>query len=718
LPLSTFRFQKLADAPGPDFAPVVIRRLVPLAAFACCVISAPAAQEAQLTDFTADHLSYDYSTMETVATGNARVLDGSLLFTADKIIYNQKTDTLSALGRAAYTRGTERLLADKIVYHRPDGRFTAVNLRVGRNGVYIHGERAEGTREEMVIHNATIVYGEPSHWQPTVRADTIVYSPDHFIRVVHSWIGIGDTDLIPIPHLSQALTGPLALPDISVSPGYRSDLGAMLEMRLETQAEPGLKAGGELDAYSNRGFMFGPVGDYSSADGSGDVAGFLRSGFIDDLGKRGTDLLGEGIQKDRGFVEWNHQEELTDNLTLDGDVNWWSDSNVFRDFRIRSFEAMQEPDNFLESDYAGENFFASAFTRFQPDAFEPVQERLPELRFDLMPTAIGGGFYERFDAGTAALRELPPDGGVELKSNRLDAFYGLSRPISPASWFTLTPVAGARITDYFDTAGVADTGGDTRVLGELGFDAVLRMSGTFNYVNKLWKIDGLRHLFTPYVSYRYIPASGADPGKIPDIDADTFDTYLPPIELGDARAIDALGAADTLRVGIDNTLQTRDPVYGSRDLVVFRLAEDFLFDRQSGQPHHTDIYSEVSLFPVNWLEIDSQEIMDPKSGGLYEFESGIKLHDGDLWSVRLASDWVSREDDEYYAEWNQRLNEVYRGVARIDYDAREHRFDRREIGLIQNLNNTWRLEYTVTYDSGPSQTGHFGVNMQVDVVRF
>ena len=76
------------------------------------------------------------------------------------------------------------------------------------------------------------------------------------------------------------------------------------------------------------------------------------------------------------------------------------------------------------------------------------------------------------------------------------------------------------------------------------------------------------------------------------------------------------------------------------------------------------------------------------------------------------------EDDEYYAEWNQRLNEVYRGVARIDYDAREHRFDRREIGLIQNLNNTWRLEYTVTYDSGPSQTGHFGVNMQVDVVRF
>jgi len=57
-------------------------------------------------------------------------------------------------------------------------------------------------------------------------------------------------------------------------------------------------------------------------------------------------------------------------------------------------------------------------------------------------------------------------------------------------------------------------------------------------------------------------------------------------------------------------------------------------------------------------------------------------------------------------------------VVRFDYDAREHRFDRRELGLIQNVNNTWKLEYTVTFDSGPSRTGHFGLNLQVDVIRF
>ena len=41
-----------------------------------------------------------------------------------------------------------------------------------------------------------------------------------------------------------------------------------------------------------------------------------------------------------------------------------------------------------------------------------------------------------------------------------------------------------------------------------------------------------------------------------------------------------------------------------------------------------------------------------------------------------------------------------------------------EVGLIQNLNNTWRLEYTAAFDQGPSREGHFSLNVQFDVIRF
>jgi LPS-assembly protein len=695
----------------------VIRRFVFVLALAGCAAPARAAPAPDLSDFTADHFSYDDNTKESVARGHAHLIDGDLLFTADEIRFNRKTDVISAVGNAAYTRSTERLLADQIVYHRADGTFTADNLRVGRRGIYIQGRRAEGTRKQLIIHEASITYGEPGSWQPVVQADTIIYSPDRFIRVVHSWIGLGTAELIPIPHLNEDFTGPFALPYMTFNPGYQSSLGGIADFSLEAPVNSWLKAGGDVGLYTNRGVMAGPVADYGVL-GDDDLKGLLRTGFIDDYGNRGVDILGDGIQKDRAFVEWNHQEQLTENVTLDGEVNWWTDSDVFRDFHDREFQAVQEPDNYLESTYTGQNFFASAFTRFQPDTFEPVQERLPELRFDLLPTAIGGGFYERFDASSSLLREFPPDGGPELGSERLDAFYGLTRPIAPVSWFTFTPVAGVRVTDYLDTIGAATPGGDTRVLGEIGFDAALRMSGTFDYRNRTWKIDGLRHLFTPYLSYRYVPASGADPNRIPDIDADTFNTYLPPLELGDARAIDALGPSDTLRIGIDNTLQTRDPVYGSRDLVVVRLADDILFLRQPGQRDYSELHGEVSIFPAKWIDIDSQEIVAPRSGAVHEFESGVTLRDGDVRTIRLATDFVRQEDDDYFAEWTERLNEVYRSLIRFDYDAREHRFDRREIGLIQNLNNSWRLEYTLTFNQGPSREGHFGFNMGIDVIRF
>ena len=61
-----------------------------------------------------------------------------------------------------------------------------------------------------------------------------------------------------------------------------------------------------------------------------------------------------------------------------------------------------------------------------------------------------------------------------------------------------------------------------------GIEAALRASGTFDYRNPTWKIDGLRHLMTPRLSYRSIP--GAERGRawIPRIDRDRT-SHLDPI---------------------------------------------------------------------------------------------------------------------------------------------------------------------------------------------
>ena len=42
-----------------------------------------------------------------------------------------------------------------------------------------------------------------------------------------------------------------------------------------------------------------------------------------------------------------------------------------------------------------------------------------------------------------------------------------------------------------------------------GFDARLLASGTFDYKNPVWEVDGLRHLVEPKLSYRYAPEAAA-----------------------------------------------------------------------------------------------------------------------------------------------------------------------------------------------------------------
>ncbi|MEO6875631.1 MAG: LPS assembly protein LptD, partial [Opitutaceae bacterium] len=444
--------------------------------------------------------------------------------------------------------------------------------------------------------------------------------------------------------------------------------------------------------------------------------GHIRSGFISDHGDRKDDVLGNPVPKNRGYVEWEHQQQLTDRVTIIGELNYWKDSEILRDFRPKDFFPVQEPDSFIESVYTGNNYFVSAFARAQPNKFDPVQQRLPELRYDLLPLAVGHGFYETFNASAAVLRDDPTDGGPTIVSQRLDAYYSLSRPIALQPWLTFTPVGGARITYYDKATGGRDT--YTRTLGELGFDAALRTSALWDYKNEPWGIDGLRHLLTPRLLYRYSPEASSGQKYIPAIDTQTFSTYLQPLGLGDMRNVDQLHATNTLRLEIDNTIQTRDPVYGSRDLLVFNVANDFRFLRQPAETDVSEIHTEFAFMPARWLQLDIYESFAPQNFTLKEFNTGLTIHDGNEWSVRLSSNYLRHDLDDYFIEGRKRINEAYEAIGRLQYDFRTHRFNEQFYGVRQNLSNMWLVEYAVTIYDGPRRESPFGFNVQVQAIGF
>lgn len=681
------------------------------------LLALPAFAQPALPRITAEHQETDARTNETILTGHPRIEYGDILLTADVLHYDPLKQIVVAQGHAILSQGSRRLLADLITYDIADGSYEVGNLRFGDYPFYLRGSSAHGTKDSLLIRDAVATMPEPGGLIPSLHARELSLSSDQKFRAEEAHVGLGRMRPFSFGSFQHNFRDPL-ISYLSLAAGYRGLLGAFTEIGLRVPAGGGLRLGGDLGIYTKRGVMVGPAADYAGGDDDHRYEGAFRSGYISDHGDRFIDILGRPVRSDRSYVAWEHRQQVGPRLELTGQLNYWSDSEVLRDFRPRAFFPVQQPDNTVEAVYAGDNYFVSAFTRFQPNAYQAVPQRLPEIRFDLVPLALGRGFYERFNASYALLRDNPPDGSPTLTSNRLDAYYAISRPIKPRDWFTFTPMAGGRLTYYADATGGRST--YTRALGEVGFDAELRTSGLYAYKNERWKIDGLRHLFTPRLSYRYIPKADKGAAYIPPIDdrIPYFSTYLQPLGLGDSRNIDELTDTNTLRLSLDNTLQTRDPVYGSRDLVVFNVANDFLFKRQPGQRDVSETHIELGVMPARWLEFGVYQSFAPQTFKLHELNTGITLRDGDAWTLRLSSNFLRDQLEDYLIDGRTRLNEVYEAVAHARYDVRSAVFTEQTYGIRQNLRNAWHIEYLVSFYSGQRRENHFGFNLRVEALTF
>jgi LPS-assembly protein len=720
-----------APAPTPASASVPPHTHAPTPAPAPAPAPAPTPAPATGKDFalqnyelTFDHLRTDPATKDRILTGNVRLTQDTALLTAGEIRITA-AGVATARGHVVFTRGPMRLLATELTYDTTDGACTVTAPRLGQFPYHVSGKHASGTATRLTLTDATATYGEPGPFAPMLRAGTLTYTADpaQRIQTTNTRLGVGPASFLKVPRLTRGVSQPAFISNATVKVGYRANRGAFLDIGTLAPVANGLNLGGDAGYYTKRGLLIGPAAAYDIATpGGGRATGSLETGYIHDNGNRLTDINGNPVPPDRGFVTWKHSQTITPALRLFGQANYWSDSEVIRDFRSGQFYPVQQPDNFLEADYTGANYILSAFARAQFNPFHPVQQRLPEVRLDLLPSPIGvQGIYQKGQASAASLTDNGPlpDSPATITSNRLDAYYALYRPVAFKDIATLTPVFGARVTYYADpNEGKKDY---TRYLGEIGFDAELHAAGSFDYKNERWHIDGLRHLITPRLSYRYIPQAANGTPCIPAIDDQTFSTYLQPLGLGDIRNIDRLNPANTLRLGLDNTLQTRDKTHGSRDLAALNLAADLRLDdtAPAAERDLSAIHADLALMPAPWLRFNLHQSFTPRDLTLREINTGLAINDGSLWTLRLSTHYLKNQINEYIAEGRYRLNETHEAYARVHYDSREHRFNERSIGIIQKLgHNLWTIRYGVTLYEGQTRESKFGFSIDVRLLNF
>ncbi|MGH8016873.1 MAG: LPS-assembly protein LptD [Opitutaceae bacterium] len=688
--------------------------------FALASIPAGGAETAQLKDdieLTADEpLTIDGRSGEMVARKNARVTYDTWTLVADEIRINRQTRDARAIGNVVATSPGMRLLARSARYNQATGRIEVRDFRFGRPPYYATGESGEGTAEAMVFENVQIFYGEPGWLTPrlTVRVLKVDRTTETF-DAEGLKLSVGSLPVLALSGLARPLAGPSLF--LETRAGYDNELGLHLGAGVYYPHSAGWNPGGSVDIFSDRGILLGPGARYDIdretklVKGGGDLL------YIHDYGDRGVDRMGDPIDDDRTFATWSHIQTDRERWSLNGEINWWSDSAVLRDFREEAFDRSQEPDNFLEASLNGKNYILSAFTRYRANDFQIVAERLPEVRFDLLPTPIADtGTLFAIESSAAILREKPVDGGPELRSDRFDLYTGLERTFKVARGVNFTPVAGGRLTHYSRAIGGRDD--NTRWLGEIGFDASAVANRVFEIEKLLLGINGVRHIIEPALQYRYVPSADRGRAFIPAIDRPAFLTQLQPLGLAQRRDIDALDEIHAVRLGLNNLVHTRREGYGSRQLLMLNLAGDLYFSDHADGRDYSTVQAELRLTPADWLDWWVFMRFDPEDINVPEFNTRLTLVNGDAWSAGIDGDYLTGDLSQIELFGRYALNEAYEVFGGVRYDAREERFNEINFGLNSQIAQNWLVRTGIALRDGPRRESSFSLRLSLRFLAF
>lgn len=680
-------------------------------------------------------IEYDEAEQRLVARGDARLELDDTRLQSDRITYYQEFGLADAEGNVELNRGDYRLLADRLSYDTEKQVFSVSDFRTGRWPFHLEGTSAGGSTDEVSIEDSILYYGNPGPFSVNVRAKQVDYTnaDGGEIRLEKTTFRVGKVPFFHLPAYTQSLDQPPYY--LEADGGMDSEHGLYLQTTSLIPVQPWLRLGANLDLYTKRGALAGPTAQYVYNSDTQRIQGAINTGYIQDQGNTREDVLGRSIDKDRGFAELRHKQNIGERVTLTATASYWSDSEVTRDFRDSYFEENRRPDNFVEGVYAGDNYLVTAFSRFRPNDFDLVQERLPEVRLDVLPVPVlTTGAYHQGSVAYARLREdfsdlspLLPD---PSETDRIDLNYRIQRPVRVADWLTFSPLAGARVTHYANqesALGALPDGGDslTRDLYEIGFDLEARAHAVYPTRNKTWGVDGLRHQVRPVLRYRYYTEPD-EADEIVAIEREVFDTNRPMLDLSELRHTDQIEQQHLVRLGLENLYQTRagGDAYGSRNLAELNFYQDILIERGQRADDATEkqdalhaSWIEFILSPAAWLRFDMATRLRTQEADIEEIRTRTALVSGEIWELGFSTDFLKEQIEQYAIDFVQRINERFTLIADARLDSRTNELVDSRIGLVTRLGSAWEIVYALTFRDRAARESDVEFDIAVRLLR-
>ena len=260
------------------------------------------------------------------------------------------------------------------------------------------------------------------------------------------------------------------------------------------------------------------------------------------------------------------------------------------------------------------------------------------------------------------------------------------------------------------------------LIGQAGFDVEGLFTGSWSADAPNWGINGLRHSARPLFQYRVMPGADREVGVVPMTQRAVSVSVLEELDLADR--LDAASTTDrqSMRFGIRNTLETRDAVNGSRELLRADLFTDWRQGPTDAETGRTDLLGSLSVSPASWLTFNSSVRMPNGGGAARESLQTIALNSGDFWRTSLSWVELRQATSARQLVWDGRvrLNSVYSLVSGLNYDAQLDQATLLWAGLIQRVGNSWEVEYGVNKRMDPLNRGisSLGFHLRVRLFKF
>ena len=380
--------------------------------------------------------------------------------------------------------------------------------------------------------------------------------------------------------------------------------------------------------------------------------------------------------------------ELKRRHTFDfaGDATWWADANLtwlsdgrfLDDFEPQRYRTDPAPDNILGLYRRDEHSLLSILARLRVNDFYRADTRLPDIAYDQSRRPIFGlpvmhegttsWAYLHEQAGDPTRSMLidplitmaPGDPGAPALLRQLEGFervvaerihaLPLGDPRRDALAAQLTDFGFARFHTYHEFSLPLQLGGALNLTPQAGigytrYDAVdspiadfdrlhlhvgteVSMKFTRRYaglVNRSWGLDGVTHVFQPYVNWSYLSTDSTDSSFL-GIDRLTPTTRPLPLDPLRFTAVDGLTDWHTVRLGSRHRFLTRRSGYSHPWLYLDSFVDVFLEDPESTRDV-SNLVNSLRWNPLPWLAVYANAQFPIISGGsgFNEYEAFVQF---------------------------------------------------------------------------------------------